>query len=69
MINCKNEMFAYQLQADGMPWVSLGHIPICERDTLSIFLHAGGLLVTYYQQYSYSEFKIMRLSLISKCFA
>ena len=61
MINYKNEMFAYQPLTDGMPWVSLGHIPISERATLSTFLHAGGLFIL-----SYSDFKIMKLALTSK---
>ena len=62
VVVCENEMFACQLTA----WVSLGHIPISDGVTLSTVLHAGGLLLIY-QQYSYSKFKIMRLSLISKC--
>ena len=65
---CTDKMFAYHPLADRKSCVSLGHIPISKGVVLFAFLHAGGLLVTY-QQYSYFEFIIMRLSLISKCSA
>ena len=66
----ENEMFAYQPLTDRMPWVSLGNIvPISEGVILSAFLHAGSLLVLVADQQGYSEFTIMRLSLISKCSA